>query len=51
MEINLIRTTTNDAELIWKMQIKSFSELLNKYQDMYTNPGNELIEKVLLRLK
>lgn len=51
MKINLIRATVNDAELIWNMQIEAFAELLNKYQDMYTNPGNEPIEKILLRLK
>lgn len=51
MKINLIKATVNDAELIWKMQIKAFAELLNKYQDMDTNPGNEPIKKVLWRLQ
>ena len=51
MKINLIKATVKDAELIWKMQIKAFAELLNKYQDMDTNPGNEPIKKVLWRLQ
>lgn len=51
MKINLVQATTNEAQLIHQMQIKAFTELLNKYQDMDTNPGNEPIEKVLWRLQ
>ena len=51
MKINLVRATTNEAQLIHQMQIKAFTSLLNKYQDMDTNPGNEPIEKVLWRLQ
>ena len=51
MEIRLIRASMEDAETIWKMQIESFAELLNRYQDFETNPGNEYLEKVIWRLE
>ena len=40
-----------DAEEIHAMQTEAFKELLEKYQDYDTNPGNESIEKVEARLK
>ena len=51
MSLSLRRASLNDAELIWKMQIRSFQELLAKYQDMDTSPGNEPLSKVILRLE
>lgn len=51
MEIHLKRATIDDAELIWKMQIESFAELLHKYQDFDTNPGNEPIEEIIAELQ
>ena len=48
MKIQLKRATIEDVELIWKMQIEAFVELLAKYQDMGTNSGNETIEKVII---
>lgn len=51
MEVKLIRATVKDAELILKMQIESFADLLEKYQDFETSPANETIEKVLWRLE
>lgn len=51
MGLILRRASINDAELIWKMQIESFQELLEKYQDMDTNPANEAIERVIERLE
>lgn len=51
MNVKLVRATVDDGELIWKMQIEAFVELLEKYQDYDTNPGNEPIEKVIMRLK
>lgn len=51
MNINLIRATLSDAEIIWKMQKAAFAELLNKYKDFETNPANEPLEKVKIRLK
>lgn len=51
MEIQLIRASVEDAETIWKMQVRSFAELLNRYQDYETNPANEPIDKVINRLQ
>lgn len=50
MDIKLQRATVNDANTILEMQKEAFAELLAKYQDMETNPGNESIEKVIMRL-
>lgn len=51
MDFRLKRVTAADAEIIWKMQVESFAELLTKYQDMDTNPANEAAEKVRGRLE
>ncbi len=51
MDINLVKATVSDAKEIWEMQKIAFAELLNKYQDFDTSPGNEPLEKVILRLK
>lgn len=51
MRTKLIKADLSDAEEIWAMQKSAFAELLNKYQDYETNPGNEPLEKVIMRLK
>ena len=50
MRLELIRAGIEDTELIWKMQITAFAGLLEKYQDIDTNPGSEPAEKVRMRL-
>lgn len=50
MEIKLVRAHLNDAGELWKMQIESFSELLERYQDFDTSPASEPIEKIQQRL-
>jgi GNAT superfamily N-acetyltransferase len=50
MKINLVKATGEDALEIHQMQIKSFKNLLDTYKDYDTNPGNETIEKVLVRI-
>ena len=50
MEVRLVRASMADAETIWQMQRIAFAQLLEKYQDFDTNPGNELLEKVQWRL-
>lgn len=50
MKIDLHKATLNDAEIIWQMQKEAFASLLEKYQDMDTNPANEPIEKIKYRL-
>jgi len=49
MNIELVRASMEDAEVIWKMQLAAFAELLERYQDFDTNPGNEPLEKVQWR--
>lgn len=39
--MKLVRADVNDCDKIWDMQIKAFADLLEKYQDYETNPGNE----------
>ena len=51
MKLQLIRATEEDAELIWRMQVEAFAELFVKYQDKDTNPANESVDKVRLKLK
>ena len=51
MTIQLIRSSLSDAETIWRMQVKAFAPLLEKYRDFDTNPGNETLERVQRRLE
>ena len=51
MKIELLRATADDADEIHAMQLKAFKALLEKYQDLDTNPGNEPIEGVRKRLE
>ena len=51
MQVKLRKAGIDAAENIWKMQREAFFELLEKYQDYDTNPGNEPIEKTILRLQ
>lgn len=51
MEVTLLRANINDAKELHSMQVEAFQELLEKYQDFDTNPGNESVEKVEMRLK
>lgn len=50
MEVTLIRASLEDADTIWRMQRIAFAELLERYQDIDTNPGSEPLEKVQWRL-
>ena len=33
MSVSLRQATIEDAEIIWKMQVEAFTDLLEKYQD------------------
>ncbi len=50
IEMNLVRASNNDANLIFEMQIKAFMPLLDKYKDYETNPANEPIERIINRI-
>ncbi|MBQ8312587.1 MAG: GNAT family N-acetyltransferase [Clostridia bacterium] len=51
MQIELMRATVADAQELWKMQKEGFAELLERYQDVDTNPACERLEKVVMRLE
>lgn len=50
MKVELRRAGLEDAEKIYGMQIRAFKPLLDKYQDVDTNPGAEPLEKIINRL-
>ena len=47
----LKKATEDDMKTIWKMQVRAFSDLLEKYQDFETSPAAEGFEKVLARYR
>lgn len=49
--MKLRKASVEDSELIRKMQTEAFAELLAKYQDYDTNPGNESAEKIRLKIQ
>ena len=51
MKLKLIRATFSDCPDIYRLQIRSFGELLEKYQDYETNPGAEKIERIYERFQ
>ena len=51
MSIKLTRINFQDAEKLWKMQVKAFEDLYKKYQDTETSPATEGIEKIQMRLR
>ena len=51
MEIDLIRIGIEEAEKLWKMQVKAFDDLYKKYQDTETSPATEKVEKIIMRLE
>lgn len=51
MKVTLLRATIDNAKELHAMQVETFKELLEKYQDFETSPANENMEKVESRLK
>lgn len=49
MDIELKSVMQEDIEIVWKMQVEAFSELLEKYQDYDTSPSAEEMDKVSAR--
>lgn len=49
--IQLIPVTNNEIEILWKMQVEAFTELLEKYQDYDTNPAAETCIKIRQRFE
>ena len=50
MDIILVKAKLQDAAILHAMQIRSFRPLLERYQDLETNPANEALEKVSARI-
>lgn len=50
MEMKLIKAGIDDAEELWKMQVKAFQGLYEKYQDTQTSPATEKMDKIIMRL-
>ncbi|MFI8685777.1 GNAT family N-acetyltransferase [Rossellomorea sp. NPDC077527] len=50
MEVRLERATNQDAQSIFNIQVEAFMPLLNTYKDSETNPANETIERVQIRI-
>ena len=48
MNINLVKAMPEDVQEIHHMQMKSFKNLLDKYKDYDTNPGNEILNRFWL---
>ena len=48
--MKLIKAGIDDAEQLWKMQVKAFQDLYEKYQDAETSPATETIDKIIMRL-
>ena len=48
--MRLVRASVSDCEKIWSMQIEAFADLLAKYQDYETSPGNEPKERIRAKL-
>ena len=48
--MRLVRATVSDCEKIWNLQIEAFADLLAKYQDYETSPGNEPKENIQAKL-
>lgn len=50
MALELVRIGLEEADNLWKMQVRSFAELYAKYQDTETSPATEKVEKIIARL-
>lgn len=48
--MKLVRANVSDCEKIWSLQIEAFADLLEKYRDYETSPGNEPIENIRAKL-
>lgn len=48
--MELRRANPKDANTIWQMQVEAFCELLSKYEDYDTSPGNEAVERIEAKL-
>jgi GNAT superfamily N-acetyltransferase len=50
VDIKLEKAAIKDVNEIHQMQLKAFKNLLEKYEDYDTNPGNEDVDKIIYRI-
>jgi len=50
MKIDLVRARASDSEAIHRIQVLSFAELYERYQDHDSNPANKTVEQVAVRI-
>lgn len=50
MKTELTKATASDAETILEIQKECFKLHFERYQDVYTSPVNETIEKMLFKI-
>ena len=48
-KVILIAATEDDLQTLWKMQVRAFSDILEKYQDYEMSPAAETFDKVMAR--
>ena len=51
MSVTLVPVTRDEIEIVWKMQVEAFSDLLAIYHDDEISPAAEDIEKVVARFE
>ncbi|MBP3637936.1 MAG: GNAT family N-acetyltransferase [Clostridia bacterium] len=51
MQVTLRLVQREEAEALWQLQIQGFAQLLERYQDLDTNPAAEPLEKTVMRLE
>ena len=49
--VSLKVVTEKDVQTVWEMQVKAFSDLLDKYRDYDMSPAAESFEKVMERFR
>ena len=50
-KVILIAVTEDDLQTLWKMQVRAFSDILEKYQDYEMSPAAETFDKVMARYR
>lgn len=50
-KVILIAATEDDLQTLWKMQVRAFSDILEKYKDYEMSPAAETFDKVMARYR
>lgn len=49
MNVKIVKAEFQDLQLLYDIQLKSFKSILEKHQDYDMSPGNESIERIIIR--